>query len=104
MDTATVTRDRTLRVAALNGEEPAWAELYHAAYDTVFRYAVWRCGGRVDLAEEVVQEAWLLAARKLSAFDPTRGRFAGWVRPCVARRGRRRRGRLISADAGGWGW
>jgi RNA polymerase sigma-70 factor, ECF subfamily len=81
MDTATATREGTLRTAALSGDQPAWAELFHDAYDTVFRYAVWRCGGRADLAEDVVQEAWLLAARKLSAFDPARGRFAGWV--CV---------------------
>lgn len=79
MDTATATRERTLRTAALNGDEPAWAELFHDAYDTVFRYALWRCGGRADLAEDVAQEAWLLAARKLAAFDPARGRFAGWV-------------------------
>lgn len=79
MDTGPATRERTLHSAALCGDEPAWAELYHAAYDTVFRYALWRCGGRVDLAEDVTQEAWLLAARKLRAFDPARGRFAGWV-------------------------
>lgn len=79
MDTAPATRERTLRTAALDGDEPAWAELYHAAYDAVFRYAVWRCGGHADLAEDVVQEAWLLAARRLRAFDPDRGQFAGWV-------------------------
>jgi RNA polymerase sigma-70 factor (ECF subfamily) len=79
MDTATATRERSLRISALGGDAPAWAELFHDAYDTVFRYAVWRCGGRADLAEDVVQEAWLLAARKLSAFDPARGRFARWV-------------------------
>ena len=79
MDAAPATRERTLRSAALGGDEPAWAELYHSAYDIVFRYAVWRCGGRADLAEDVVQEAWLLAARRLRAFDPDRGRFAAWV-------------------------
>lgn len=79
MDTDSATRERTLCTAALGGDEPAWAELYHTAYDTVFRYALWRCGGRTDLAEDVAQEAWLLAARKLRAFDPARGRFAGWV-------------------------
>jgi RNA polymerase sigma-70 factor (ECF subfamily) len=79
MDPATATRERTLWTAALAGDEPAWAELYSAAYDTVFRYALWRCGSRTDLAEDVVQEAWLLAARRLKAFDPDRGQFAGWV-------------------------
>jgi len=79
METGPATRERTLRTAALCGDEPAWVELYHTAYDTVFRYALWRCGGRVDLAEDVTQEVWMLAARKLRAFDPARGRFAGWV-------------------------
>lgn len=79
MDAAHATSERTLRTAALGGDEPAWAELYHVAYDVVFRYAVWRCGGHADLAEDVVQEAWLLAAQKLRAFDPSRGPFAGWV-------------------------
>lgn len=79
MDADDPTRERTLRAAALGGDEPAWAELFHSAYEFVFRYALWRCGGRTDLAEDVTQEAWLLAARKLRAFDPARGSFTGWV-------------------------
>jgi RNA polymerase sigma-70 factor, ECF subfamily len=103
MDTAPATRERTLRTAAMGGDEPAWAELYHAAYDAVFRYALWRCGGRADLAEDVVQEAWLLAASKLRAFDPARGRFAGWVCGLAANaartavRTRLRQGRRLAA-------
>ncbi len=79
MNPAPATRERTLRAAALSGDAPAWAELYHSAYDAVFRYALWRCGGHAHLAEDVAQEAWLIAARRLRAFDPDRGRFAGWV-------------------------
>lgn len=79
MDADLATRERTLRAAALAGDEPAWGELFHTAHDTVFRYAHWRCGGRTDLAEDVAQEAWLLAAGKLRAFDPDRGPFAVWV-------------------------
>ena len=79
MDPAPATRERTLRAAALGGDEPAWAELFHAAYDPVFRYALWRCGGRTDVAEDVAQDVWLLAARKLRGFDPDRGTFAMWV-------------------------
>lgn len=79
MDADRATRERTLRAAALGGDESAWVELFHAAYDQVFRYAVWRCGGRTDLAEDVAQEAWLLAAGRLRAFDPARGPFAAWV-------------------------
>lgn len=79
MDADRLTPERTLRAAALGGDGPAWAELFRGAHDAVFRYALWRCGGRVDLAEDVTQEAWLLAARKLGAFDPACGSFAAWV-------------------------
>ncbi len=70
--------ERTLRAAALGGDADAWAALFRSAHATVFRYALWRCGRR-DLAEDVTAEAWLLAAKKLRAFDPNRGPFAGWV-------------------------
>lgn len=79
MDPPPATRERTLWTAALAGDVLAWTDLYSAASETVFRYALWRCGGRIDLAEDVVQEGWLLAARRLNAFDPDRGGFAGWV-------------------------
>lgn len=79
MDTAPLSRDRLLHAAASAGDAAAWAELFRTHHEAVFRYALWRCGGRVDLAEDVTQEAWLLAARRVRAFDPDRGSFAGWV-------------------------
>ena len=73
------TRERLLHAAAAGGDAAAWGELFRHAYDDVFRYALWRCGSRVDLAEDVVQDTWLLATRKVRAFDPARGSFAAWV-------------------------
>jgi RNA polymerase sigma-70 factor (ECF subfamily) len=79
MDPAPPSRERLLHAAASAGDAAAWEELFRDHHEAVFRYAVWRCGGRPDLAEDVTQEAWLLAAKRLRAFDPTRGSFAGWV-------------------------
>lgn len=78
------TPERTLRAAALSGDVDGWRRLFEPAFDPVHRYARWRCGGRADLTDDVVQEAWLTAARKLRAFDPDAGRFAGWVCGIVA--------------------
>ena len=76
---AEVWRERGLRDAAAAGDPAAWRALYDAAYDRVAGYARWRAGGRADLADEVVQETWLTAARKLRSFDPGRAAFAAWV-------------------------
>jgi len=75
-DSAAVSCERGLRTAALAGDADAWRALYDSAHNTVASYARWRSG---DLADDVVQEAWLTAARTLAAFDPGRARFAGWV-------------------------
>lgn len=73
------TRERALRAAAAGGDAAAWGILFDAAFDTVHSYTRWRCGGRADLADEVIQDTWLTAARKLRSFDPDRSPFAGWV-------------------------
>ena len=68
-----------LRLAALAGDAGAWQSLFASAFEAVAGYVRWRCGGRSDLVEDAIQEAWLTAARKLRAFDPARSRFAAWV-------------------------
>jgi RNA polymerase sigma-70 factor (ECF subfamily) len=72
-------RERVLRIAALGGDAAAWCALFEPAFDTVHSYVRWRCGGRADLVDDVVQETWFTAARKLRAFNPDGSRFAGWV-------------------------
>jgi RNA polymerase sigma-70 factor (ECF subfamily) len=67
-----------LRAAALRGDADAWRALYERAEADLARYALWRCG-RHDLAEDVVQAAWLAAARGLKKFDPARGSFRTWL-------------------------
>ncbi len=75
-----VEREREMRRAVLSGEEYAWRMLYDEAFAGLYAYVLWRCGGLRDRADEVVQETWLTAVRRLRAFDPTAGSFAAWLR------------------------
>lgn len=91
--------DSVLRAAVLAGDAAAWAAWLDAAYPRVERYVRWRCGGPGELADEVIQETWLTAARTVRRFDPERAAFAGWVCGVAGNvlrntlRGRRRRAR-----------
>src|SRR5262245_9035790 len=77
-------RERGLHGAALAGDEQAWRTLYAESYDAVYAYVGWRCAGLRDLTDELVQETWLTAVRRLRQFDPQRGSFAGWLRGIAA--------------------
>jgi RNA polymerase sigma-70 factor (ECF subfamily) len=90
-------RERGLRAAALAGDRQAWRALFESAFETVQGYSRWRCGGHPDLTDDVIQEAWLVAASRLRAFDPARSRFAAWVCGIAANVARglvRKRGRV----------
>lgn len=79
-----VWRERGLRDAVLAGDEQAWRTWYEEAFPDLCRYVRWRCAGLHDRADEVVQETWLTAVRRLRSFDPAHGSFAGWLRGIAA--------------------
>jgi len=79
-----VGRERGLRAAVLAGDEQAWQEWYGRSFDGLYAYVSWRCGGRREAAEDVVQETWLTAVRRIRAFEPQRGTFANWLRGIAA--------------------
>jgi RNA polymerase sigma-70 factor (ECF subfamily) len=79
-----VWREHGLRSAVLAGDEQAWRSLYADAFDNLRAYVHWRCAELRDLADEVVQETWLTAVRRIRAFDPERGSFAAWLRGIAA--------------------
>src|SRR5262245_58694242 len=79
-----ILRERELRQAVLGGDEAAWRRWYDESCPELFRFALWRCGNLRDHAEEVLQETWLTAVRRLPAFDPAAGSFAGWLRGIAA--------------------
>jgi RNA polymerase sigma-70 factor (ECF subfamily) len=72
-------RERAIRDAVLAGDTAAWRLWYAEYFDRLAAYVRWRCGGLADLADDVTQEAWLTAVRRLRAFDPDRGAFFAWL-------------------------
>ncbi len=103
-----VARERGLRSAVLAGDERAWRAWYEEAYDPLYAYVLWRCGGLRDVADEVVQETWLTAVRRVRHFAPEEGAFAGWLRGIAVnllrnhfRRTARRSTRPMPSENGG---
>src|SRR5688572_14023599 len=72
-------RVRGLRDAALAGDATAWGALYDEAFAPLDAYVSWRCGGRREWTDEVLQETWLVAVDRLGSFDPARAPFTGWL-------------------------
>jgi len=79
-----VQRERVLRGAVLAGDQRAWQAWYEESYEPLYAYVHWRSGGLGELAEEVVQETWLVAVRRVRAFDPGQGSFLAWLRGIAA--------------------
>ncbi len=79
-----VQREELLRGAVLAGNENAWRTWYDETFDELYRYVRWRCGGRRDWADEIVQETWLTAVRRMRRFDPRKGSFLAWLRGIAA--------------------
>ena len=75
-----IQRDRVLRAAVLAGDERAWGTWYDQTYDDLYAYVDWRCAGMKDQTEDVVQETWLTAVRRVRKFDPCQGSFLAWLR------------------------
>ena len=65
--------------AAQNGSEWAWRRLFEWHFDAVYRFCVALAGGRYDLAEEVAQQVFVVAAQRIHRFDPSRSGFRAWL-------------------------
>jgi RNA polymerase sigma-70 factor (ECF subfamily) len=77
-------RERGLRDAVLRGDMEAWRVLYEQCFDSLFAFVDFRTGRRRDRTEEVVQETWVVAVRRIADFDPARARFESWMRGIAA--------------------
>jgi RNA polymerase sigma-70 factor (ECF subfamily) len=99
-----VWREIGLREAVLAGDALAWRAWYDESVGRLETYVRWRCGGLDDLAEDVLQEVWLTAVRRIGDFDPRRGRFLAWLHGVAAhiianQLRRRRAARLCPLEA-----
>ena len=72
-------RERAMQRAVLAGDATAWRAWYDEHFPRLAAYVSWRCGGLADLADDVLQETWLIAVRRLRTFDPARSPFASWL-------------------------
>ena len=58
-------------------QEREFTKLYLGSYGIVYNYVRSRMGS--DDAEDVVADAFMLAARSFGSFDPKRAKFSTWV-------------------------
>jgi len=65
--------------AAQNGSEQAWRQLFEQHFDAVYRFCVALAAGRHDLAEELTQQVFVTAARRINRFDLARAAFRAWL-------------------------
>ena len=93
--------EQALREAVLAGNQAAWRALYERHFAALYGYAFHRAGRDADRTDEIVQETWLVAVRRIADFDPGRGAFDGWLKGIadhVLQSQRRRWQRDHSAD------
>jgi RNA polymerase sigma-70 factor, ECF subfamily len=97
-----VARDSKLRDAILRGDELAWQSLYDESFEAIWKYVEWRCGGNRSMAEDVVQETWVVAVKRIRGFMPQKAGFTTWLcgiaaknlQACFRRERQRSRGSL----------
>lgn len=77
-------QEQALRDAVLAGSEPAWRALYEANFDALYAYVFHRTGRNRHRSDDVVQETWLVAVRRIPDFDPRRGAFESWLKGIAA--------------------
>ena len=65
--------------AAQKGSEQAWRQLFELHFDAVYRFCVALTGARHDLAEELTQQVFITAIRRIHSFDPSRAAFRAWL-------------------------
>jgi RNA polymerase sigma-70 factor, ECF subfamily len=75
---ATPESDALVVARVAGGDEDAFAELYDRYADVVFAVAVRLVGDR-QVAEEVVQETYLVLWNRADRFDPSLGSLIGWL-------------------------
>ena len=66
-------------VNAQKGDGEAWRCLFDWHFEGVYRYCVSVAHGRRDVAEEVAQQVFVIAARRINKFRSKRGTFRGWL-------------------------
>lgn len=77
-------REQALREGVLAGSEAAWRALYDEHFDSLYQFVWHRAGRDAHRTDEVVQETWLVAVRRVADFDPHQGSFDAWLKGIAA--------------------
>ena len=70
--------ERDLRRRVLRGDVEAWRILWERSFDRTYAFCLRRTG-EPALADDAVQESWLVAVRRIREFDPDRASFDAWI-------------------------
>ncbi len=70
--------DDELMAAIVRGEKTAFAMLLERHLERV-RAIAWRMLGSADAADDIAQDVFLRIWTRPQAYDPSRGRFKGWL-------------------------
>ena len=65
--------------AAQRGSEQAWRQLFERHFDAVYRFCAVLAAGRHGMAEELAQQAFVIAARRIHSFNGSRATFRAWL-------------------------
>ena len=78
---------------ARSGDEAAWDELYRTYHRAVHNFISQRVGRDPMTSDDLFQDTFMKAARRIDGFDPSRGTFLNWLMGialnCMADHGRR---------------
>ena len=96
-----------LHQAILRGNEGAWNVLFQRHFGLLYRYIYVRSGKNREMTEDIVQECWLVAVRRIGSFEPERAPFQAWLQGIARnvllnhrRRGQRRHEMERSTEIG----
>jgi RNA polymerase sigma-70 factor (ECF subfamily) len=66
-------------IGAQRGDERAWQNLFEWHFESVYRYCASLSSGRQDMAEEIAQQVFVTAARRINKFKAKKGTFRSWL-------------------------
>jgi RNA polymerase sigma-70 factor (ECF subfamily) len=65
--------------SAQGGDEEAWRNLFEWHFEPVYKYCLNLASGRQDMAEEIAQQVFITAARRIGRFKQQKGTFRAWL-------------------------
>ena len=64
---------------AQTGDEDAWRNLFEWHFESVYKYCLSLSAGRHEMADEIAQQVFTTAARRIGRFKQRQGTFRAWL-------------------------